>query len=162
MSHGTEQHLEHAEHTQHAAHDPFDRRVAMTMTIMAALLAGATLLSHNAHTETLRLATEADTFHTKAADQWNFYQAKNIRSHEYQAFLVMEQLLAKDGVRQDQDAKALRAYWVSMVDRYEGPGYWEKFSASVREGKRGRGEEGKGELAALKEKADTLTEQAKE
>ena len=120
MSHGTEHHLEHAEHAQHPPHDPFDRRVAMTMTIMAAMLAGATLLSHNAHTETLRLATSADTFHTQAADQWSFYQAKNIRSHEYQAFLLMEQLLSKDGVRQDNEAKAntrVRATGRSSVSR---------------------------------------------
>src|SRR5438128_6368432 len=87
MSEKIEHHLENAEHAQHHAHDPFDRRVAMTMSIVAAVLAGVTLVSHRGHTETLRLATEADTNHTKASDQWNLYQAKNIRAHEYEAFL---------------------------------------------------------------------------
>jgi len=161
MSHGTEHHLEHAEHAQHPPHDPFDRRVAMTMTIMAALLAGATLLSHNAHTETLRLATAADTFHTQAADFYNFYQAKNIRSNEFQAFLLMEQLLSKDGVRQDDDAKALRTHWINKVNKYEGAGYWEKFNTALLS-KSKPPEDGQGELKELKAKADNFTEQAKE
>ena len=54
MSHGTEHHLEHAEHAQHQAHDPFDRRVAVSMAIMAAVLAGVTLASHRGHTEPAR------------------------------------------------------------------------------------------------------------
>jgi hypothetical protein len=37
-----EHHLEHAEHAQHAAHDPFDRRVTMTIAIIAAMLACVT------------------------------------------------------------------------------------------------------------------------
>ncbi len=160
MSHGsTEHHLEHAEHTQHAAHDPFDRRVAMSMTIMAAILAGVTVLSHRAHTDTLRLATEAGALHTKATDAWNFYQAKNIRSQEYQAFLIMEELLAKDGVRQDDSAKALRGYWARKVDKYEGKGFWNDFLAAAKAGK--DVEEHKGELHAMKENADKLEENAK-
>src|SRR5262249_57195037 len=100
MSHGTEHHLEHAEHVQHQAHDPFDRRVAMTMAIAAAVLAGVTMFSHRAHNETLRLLNEAslleadagkvkteiDTLHTKAniahtkaSDQWGYFQAKKNR-----------------------------------------------------------------------------------
>ena len=50
------------------------------------------MLSHRGHTETLRLQgeanrlqTEADILHTRASDQWGFYQAKNIRAHEYRA-----------------------------------------------------------------------------
>jgi hypothetical protein len=35
--------------------DPFDRHVAMSMAIVAALLACVTMLSHRAHTETLSL-----------------------------------------------------------------------------------------------------------
>ena len=46
MSHGMEEHLEHAEHAQHAAHNPFDRRVAMSMAIVAAVLACVAMLSH--------------------------------------------------------------------------------------------------------------------
>src|SRR4051794_39260309 len=101
MGHTTDKRLEHAEHTQHHAHDPFDRRVAMSMAIIAAVLAGVTLLSHRGHTETLRLRAEANSIqteaarlhtlaniaHTQATDTWGMYQAKNIRSHEFQAYL---------------------------------------------------------------------------
>src|SRR5260370_33987999 len=104
MSDGTEHHLEHAQHTQHAAHNPFDRGVAMTMAIIAAVLAGVTLVSHRGHTETLRLTSEATTFHTKASDEWNLYQAKNIRNHECQMVLFLQAMLAKELVKQDDEA----------------------------------------------------------
>src|SRR5262249_36365634 len=77
----TEHHLEHAEHAQHAAHSPFDRRVTMTIAIIAALLACVTLLSHRAHNETLALEIEAGQFSTSATDKWNQYQAKKIRQY---------------------------------------------------------------------------------
>ena len=89
MSQGTEGHLEHAEHAQHAAHDPFDRRVAMTMTIVAAVLACVTMLGHRAHNDTLRLLNEqnelqieANISHTQATDKWGEFQANNTRQHE--------------------------------------------------------------------------------
>ena len=44
--------MEHAEHAVHAAHDPFDRRVSMTIAIVAAALACITMLSHRAHNAT--------------------------------------------------------------------------------------------------------------
>src|SRR5205085_4552009 len=101
MTTPTEHHLEHVEHNQHAA-DPFNQQVAMTIAIVAAVLACTTLLSHRGHTETLRLQgeanrlqTEADILHTRASDQWGFYQAKNIRSHEYQALGQMLGVLAR-------------------------------------------------------------------
>ena len=36
MSQGTEHHVEEAEHAAHAAHNPFDRKVALSMAIVAA------------------------------------------------------------------------------------------------------------------------------
>jgi hypothetical protein len=128
MSDSTEHHLEHAEHAQHHDHNPFSTRVAVTMAVLAALLAGVALASHRGHTETLQLATQADTFHTKANDEWNLYQAKNIRSNEYQAFLMMVMLLDKgEKGKQDEMAQAVTNYWITLVDRYQGDGYWAKF-----------------------------------
>jgi hypothetical protein len=134
MSHGTDKQLEHAEHAQHHAHDPFDRRVAMTMTMMAAILAGVTLASHRGHTETLKLATEAGSKHTQASDQWNLYQAKHIRSNEYQAYLFMEELLAKGELKQDEESKALRNYWIKQINKYEGNDFWQRFRQAVSKG----------------------------
>src|SRR5262245_34574955 len=90
MSHGAEEHLEHAEHDRHAALDPFDRRVAMTIAIVAAVLACVTMMSHREHTETLRLQNEANICYTNANDQWNYSQAKKERAvqHDLSAELL--------------------------------------------------------------------------
>jgi Domain of unknown function (DUF4337) len=111
MPEGTEHHLEHAEHVQHQAHDPFDRRVAMTMAIMAAVLAGVTMFSHRSHNEVLRLLnealltqneargfdTKADICHTRASDQWSYFQAKKNRLYNYEAYADLVTVLAKPG-----------------------------------------------------------------
>jgi len=90
MSLGTEEHLEHAEHAQHPVHDPFFRQVAMTMAIVAAVLACVTMLSHREHTETLRLQSEASIYQTKASDKWAHYQAKKNREYQYE---IAEEML---------------------------------------------------------------------
>ncbi len=121
MTHGTEQHLEHAEHIQHHAHEPFDRRVAMSMAMVAAVLACVSMLSHRAHNETLRLLneaslldaevnriqTEVDILHTQsnvlrtqASDQWSYFQAKKNRLYLYEACAELIVVLAKE-----QDAR---------------------------------------------------------
>src|SRR6266849_9375295 len=108
MSHGTEEHLEHAEHAQHAdqaAQDPFFRRVAMTMALVAAVLACITMLSHREHTETLRLQSEATISHTQATDQWAYYQAKKVREYNYDASAIVLGAVAANSV----DAKKLQA-----------------------------------------------------
>ncbi len=113
MAHGTEHHLQEAEHAHHHAQDPFDRRVAMTMAILAAVLAGVTMASHRAHNETLRLQNEAlafqseankietqvDTLHTKASDKWGYYQAKKNRLYQYEALADLVGVLPKDAGR---------------------------------------------------------------
>jgi hypothetical protein len=153
MAHGTEQHLEHAEHAQHHAIDPFDRRVAMSMTIMAAVLAGATMLSHRGHNETLRLETEANIHHTKAADIWAFYQATNIRSHEYQTYLLNLHLQGK--TKLDKEQENIRNYLVKQVNKYNGDGYWAKTEQAILSGK--KAEDGKaGTLANRREEAEKL------
>jgi hypothetical protein len=170
MSEGTEHHLEHAEHVQHHVLNPFDRRVAMTMSIIAALLAGVTLVSHRGHTETLRLATEATTYHTKASDEWNLYQAKNIRSHEYQAFLFLETMLAKKVAKQNAEAAAIRTFWIDQVDKYEGQGYWTSFLSRLTDPKPKLGSKSlderaptrSGELAELSRTAEELQTHAKQ
>jgi hypothetical protein len=153
MGHGTDKHLEHAEHTQHAAHNPFDSRVAMTMAILAAVLAGVTLTSHRGHTETLRLANEATALHTKASDKWNEYQAVNIRTHEYRAHLTTEYLLARDGLKHDPEADALRNYWISQLEKYEGAGAWARFKEDVLRGKAKKDKEPADSHGAPKEDA---------
>lgn len=128
----THEHLEQAEHSQHAVHDPFDRRVAVTMAIIAALLAAVTMLSHRSHNETLqlqaeanRLVTDANIHHTRAnihqtqaADEWGYYQAKNIRRHEYQSFAKLASFLAvQPGAVPQRDTAV--ADWTAQLTRYK-------------------------------------------
>lgn len=62
---------EHAEH----AKDPFDKRVAATMAMIAAALAVVSVLGHISTTDEIVLQQ-------RAADQWAFSQAKDIRRYE--------------------------------------------------------------------------------
>lgn len=113
----THEHLEHAEHAQHHAMDPFDKRVAMTMAVVAACLASVAVLSHREHNQTILEQAQASTLHTKASDQWAFYQAKNIRQHEYNAMAALLGSLAKESV-QEEAAKKTREDWVKQANKY--------------------------------------------
>ena len=77
---------EHAEDAHHAG----QKDIGLTTSIVAVLLAIATLLGHRAHTEELKLAT-------KANDQWNYSQAKKIRSHLYEANSQLAKLSGEPG-----------------------------------------------------------------
>ena len=63
------------EQTEHA-HHAGQKGIGLTTAVTAVLLAVATLLSHRAHTEEIKLQT-------KVNDQWSFYQAKHQRAHDY-------------------------------------------------------------------------------
>jgi hypothetical protein len=67
----TEELKEHAEHAQ----GPFDKRVAGSMAIIAAVLAVVSVLGHITTTEEL-------LNQQRASDQWAYYQAKSIRRYE--------------------------------------------------------------------------------
>jgi len=57
------------------AKEPFDKRVAATMAILAAFLAVVSVLGHIATTEELLLQQ-------RASDQWSYYQGKSIRRYQ--------------------------------------------------------------------------------
>ena len=63
------------ENAEHAEHEQTLRPVALTMTILAVLVAVVTVLGHRTH-------TEAILNQNKATDQWNYYQAHKIRANE--------------------------------------------------------------------------------
>ncbi|MGB6598153.1 MAG: DUF4337 domain-containing protein [Candidatus Acidiferrum sp.] len=88
--------------------NPFLVPVSVTISILAVLVAGATLLSHRAHTEELLLQAQA-------TDQWAYYQAKNIRLHEMQFVTDIFATLApvdkdKAAVMHDKYAKEAERY----------------------------------------------------
>jgi len=89
---------------------PFTLPVSVTISILAVLVAAATLLGHRAHTEELLLQSQA-------TDQWAYYQAKNIRLHEVQAVADMLGALAP----QDKEkTAALREKYSKESERYSG------------------------------------------
>jgi hypothetical protein len=96
MSHG--QPHEEAEHAAHHASDPFDRRVAMSMVVIAALLAAVKVQGHRTHNDTLSDQIQAGVAqsksgaeHTLESDQWNFFQAKKQRQYLYETQAAMMQ-----------------------------------------------------------------------
>jgi len=111
-----EHHLERAEHAQHAALSPFDRRVTMTIAIIAVMLATVTLLSHRSHNETLQLEIQANDNYTLASDKWNQYQAKKNRLYQYQSSIEMVRVLAKDSSQNPQEQMNA---WKGKVATYQ-------------------------------------------
>jgi hypothetical protein len=95
---------EGAEH----AHEKGQKKIGLTMAITAVLLAVATLLSHRAHTEEVLLQG-------KIVDDWNFYQAKHSRAHEYAMFAVDTALLPNG------KEEALREYKKSLEEECGSP-----------------------------------------
>ncbi len=94
------------------AHKKEQKRVGLTMAIVAVLLAVSTMLGHRTHTESVLLQT-------RATDQWAYYQAKNSRYHMYEANAELIGALGqhpasvvddfkKQGEKQHSDAEAIR------------------------------------------------------
>jgi hypothetical protein len=89
------------EHAEHSAHEPTMRPVAFTMSVLAVLVAIATVLGHRTH-------TEAVLEQNKATDQWNEYQAKKIR--QYNTNLVADLMGVVSLGDKDKAAKLEKAY----------------------------------------------------
>jgi hypothetical protein len=82
--------------------------VAVTLTILAVFVAVATLLGHRASTDMLALET-------KVSDQWNFYQAKNIRQHEDE--IASKMMPVFTGVDKEK-AESFRDDYSKEAERY--------------------------------------------
>ena len=114
MSQGTEHHVEEAEHAAHAAHNPFDRRVALSMAIVAAALASVTLLSHRSHNEVTVLKTEE-------SDQWSYFQAKKNRGYMYGADAELLEATSKEAPNSEAATKTEKIIkkWKDNEKKYE-------------------------------------------
>jgi hypothetical protein len=73
-------------HDQHEDH-PLVLPVSITISIMAVLVAGSSLLGHRAHTEEL-------LHETQAASRWTQYQSKSNRLHEAHGYADVVRLVA--------------------------------------------------------------------
>ncbi|HLW66116.1 MAG TPA: DUF4337 family protein [Gemmataceae bacterium] len=77
------------------------------------------MLDHRAHNDTLRLQTEANILHTRATDEWGYYQAKNIRKQALEADIYLVGVLAKEPGAETQLAKVRNA-WSEHIAKYNG------------------------------------------
>jgi hypothetical protein len=92
-----------------AARSAFDRNVAMSMALIAVLLATDALFGHRAHTE--ELVSQA-----KASDQWAYYQAKAVRRTTYEVGSELARLTSEQA---SSSATAVIAGFKDNVARYE-------------------------------------------
>ena len=97
------------EHAHHHEVEPWTLPVAITISILAVLVAMATLMGH-------RSSIEAVLLQTQASDQWAYYQAKNIRLHEMQSVADLVGVLDRG---EKEKAEGLREKYKSEIERYE-------------------------------------------
>src|SRR6476646_9458467 len=96
----TNEHLEHAEHAEHHASDPFNQRVAVSMAIVAALLAGISMVGHRTHNKVLQLQGDSNRYRTEAAtaeveksNLFAWYQSKRLRQSQFETSAATAELL---------------------------------------------------------------------
>src|SRR5271156_3627484 len=97
------------EHAEEAAHEPSLAPVTLTMAILAVLIASVTLLGHRAHTEEVLLQT-------RAADQWAYFQGKEVRRRSYELFLDE---LSVFSLQSGQQVDAMKEKYAKEVERYK-------------------------------------------
>jgi hypothetical protein len=121
----THEHLEHAEHAAHHAPDTFAQRVAVSMAIIAAVLAGLSMIGHRTHNKVLmlqadsnRLKTEAASAEVEKSNLFAWYQAKRQRQSVYQVQIDNAKINA---VRSDADRDKMVAEWKKKADEYNDP-----------------------------------------
>lgn len=106
MAEGFELPEGHNEHEHES--NPLLVPVSVTISILAVLVAGVTLLGHRAHTEELLLQAQA-------TDQWAYYQAKNIRLHEMQ---FVKDIFATLAPADKEKAAVMEQKYSKEVERY--------------------------------------------
>jgi len=82
--------------------------ISVTMAIQAVFVAVVSLLGHRAHTEELLLQN-------RATDQWAYYQAKNIRRHNYEMGVDM---LSLTEFKDPTEAAKVRKKYHDEAERY--------------------------------------------
>ena len=78
------------------------------MAVLAVLVAAVTLLGHRAHTEEIILQT-------RSADQWAYYQAKEIRRRNYELFLDELSVFSLQDAKQ---MEAVKEKYAKEIERY--------------------------------------------
>ena len=96
------------ENAEHGRENPSLAPISVTMAILAVCVAVVSLLGHRAHTEEL-------LFQNRASDQWAYYQAKNIRRHNYEMGM---DLLSMVEFKDKAQADKVREKYQKEAERY--------------------------------------------
>jgi hypothetical protein len=96
------------ENAEHGREDPSLAPISVTMAILAVLVAVVSLLGHRAHTEEL-------LEQNRATDQWSYYQAKNIRRHNYEMGV---DLLSLVEFKNKEQADKVKEQYHKEAERY--------------------------------------------
>jgi hypothetical protein len=96
------------ENAEHGRENPSLAPISVTMAILVVCVAVVSLMGHRSHTE--ELLTQ-----NRATDQWAYYQAKNIRRHNYEMSL---DLLALIEFKDKEQAAKIREKYQAEADRY--------------------------------------------
>jgi hypothetical protein len=96
------------ENAEHGRENPSLAPISVTMAILAVFVAVVSLLGHRAHTEEL-------LFQNRASDQWAYYQAKNIRRHNYEMGV---DLLSMVEFKDKAQADKVREKYQKEAERY--------------------------------------------
>jgi hypothetical protein len=89
--------------------DPLILPVSVTISTLAVLVALVTMFGH-------RAANEQILLQAKASDQWNYYQAKNIRFHEMEGYV---DLLANLAPADKEKAEAAKEKYAKQAEKYD-------------------------------------------
>jgi DNA-binding transcriptional ArsR family regulator len=119
----THEHLEQAEHAEHHRSDPFNQRVAVSMAIVAACLAGISMDGHRTHNKVLqllsdsnRLRTESTTAEVEMSNLRAWYQAKKVRQAQYEISADMIGLMG--GPADESTRSKLSKDWKDKAEKY--------------------------------------------
>jgi hypothetical protein len=96
------------ENAEHGRENPSLAPISVTMAILAVCVAVVSLLGHRAHTEEI-------LSQTRASDQWSYYQAKNIRRHNYEMGV---DLLSMAEFKDKAQADKVREKYHKEAERY--------------------------------------------
>jgi hypothetical protein len=139
----THEHLEHAEHDAHNAIDPFNQRVAVSMAIVAAILAAISMVGHRTHNRVLqlqgdanrllgdvnrvlgeanRVSTEAAAAEVEKSNLFAWYQAKRQRQAQYQSYPELAALLNPElGNAAEEAARKAKEAWAKKRQEPKDP-----------------------------------------
>lgn len=117
---------EHLEHAEHHVGDPLNQKVALSMAIVAACLAGIGMLGHRSHNLVLqlqgdsnRLRTEAATAEVQMSNLFAWYQAKKLRQAQYDVSSSVVELIPGVDADKQEKQKKLSKDWKEKAKGYD-------------------------------------------